>query len=62
MLGCACGGGELVTEELRTRVVNTKYGKVQGFTTRVGRDAAINKVVKVFLGLPYASPPVGSYR
>ena len=52
----------LLAGEERTGVVATKYGKVEGFITRVGRDAAINKFVKVFLGVPYASPPTGNYR
>ena len=55
-------GTDLVTGEERTGVVSTKYGKVEGFITRVDRDAAINKFVKVFLGVPYASPPTGNYR
>jgi hypothetical protein len=29
---------------------------------QVGRDASISKFVKVFLGVPYASPPTGNYR
>lgn len=52
----------IVTEEVKTRVVRTKYGKVQGFISRVGRDAESARFVQVFLGLPYASPPTGNYR
>ena len=43
-------------------VHQTKYGRVQGFVARVGRDAEQQRHVEVFLGLPYASPPVGEYR
>lgn len=52
----------IVTEEVATRVVKTKYGKVQGFVSKVGRDAATSDFVQVFLGIPYASPPTGNYR
>ena len=44
------------------RGVAPKYGKVQGFVTRVGRDAEQHKHVEIFLGVPYASPPIGSHR
>ncbi len=66
----------------KTRVVSTKYGRVQGFVSRVGRDAEEQRhvqarrihicakkrisnylnVFQVFLGVPYASPPVGQHR
>ena len=52
----------IVTEEVKTKVIKTKYGKVQGFISRVGRDASTAKFVRVFLGIPYASPPTGNYR
>merc|ERR1719369_2623148 len=52
----------IVTEEVKTKVIKTKYGKVQGFISRVGRDASTAKFVQVFLGIPYASPPTGNYR
>ena len=48
--------------QARSRIVTTKYGKVQGFVTRVGRDAEQHKHVEIFLGVPYASPPIGSHR
>jgi len=42
-----------------TRVVNTKFGAARGllFQPKGGYEG-----VEVFLGLPYASPPVGSLR
>lgn len=52
----------IVTEEVRTEVVRTKYGRVQGFISRVGRDASSPRYVEMFLGLPYASPPTAHYR
>ena len=65
---CAVQGGRdtlsanIVTEEVRGRVVRTKYGRVQGFISRVGRDAEHARFVQIFLGVPYASPPTGNYR
>ena len=52
----------IVTEEVRTEVVKTKYGRVQGFVSRVGRDASSARYVQIYLGLPYASPPTANYR
>ena len=52
----------IVTEEVRGRVVRTKYGRVQGFISRVGRTAEHARFVQIFLGVPYASPPTGNYR
>lgn len=48
--------------QVKSRVIQTKYGRVQGFGARVGRDASQQRYVEVFLGLPYASPPVGNKR
>ena len=52
----------IVTDEVRTEVIRTKYGRVQGFISRVGRDASSARYVQIFLGVPYASPPTGNYR
>ena len=52
----------IVTEEVRTDVVKTKYGRVQGFLSRVGRDASTARYVQIYLGVPYASPPTANYR
>ena len=38
-----------MTEEVKTKVIKTKYGKVQGFISRVGRDASTAKFVQVSL-------------
>ncbi|XP_074598095.1 cholinesterase-like [Brevipalpus obovatus] len=38
-------------------LVNTRHGQVQGFCTRVGE-----RMVRTFLGIPYAAPPVGPLR
>ena len=48
--------------QTRTRIVSTKYGQVQGFIERVGRDAEQLRHVEIYLGVPYASPPSGDYR
>ena len=52
----------IVTEEVRTELIKTKYGRVQGFVSRVGRDASSARYVEIYLGLPYASPPTANYR
>lgn len=39
-----------------TNVVNTKYGQLRGIVVRS------NPTVEAYLGVPYASPPVGSLR
>ncbi len=49
-------------DKSKTRVVSTKYGRLQGFVSRVGRDAEQQRHVQVFLGVPYASPPIGQHR
>ena len=52
----------IVTEEVRTELIKTKYGRVQGFVSRVGRDASSARYVEIYLGVPYASPPTANYR
>ena len=42
--------------------MHTKYGRIQGFGARVGRDAQQQRYVEIFLGIPYASPPIGNNR
>ncbi|XP_054278670.1 neuroligin-4, Y-linked-like isoform X2 [Macrosteles quadrilineatus] len=42
-----------------TRVVQTKYGKLQGFLRPLPSPL---KPIEVFLGVPYATPPVGVNR
>lgn len=45
------------TSEKNGVVVTTKWGKIRGFKEQVfGRD------ISTFLGIPYATPPVGSLR
>ncbi|ODN01298.1 Neuroligin-1 [Orchesella cincta] len=54
----------------RSRIVETKYGKVQGLSITLfpnihysGKNNPLkNKIVEIFLGIPYASPPIKSYR
>ncbi|XP_074599285.1 acetylcholinesterase-like isoform X2 [Brevipalpus obovatus] len=38
-------------------IVSTSYGKLRGFTSR-----ALSKDIVVFLGIPYAQPPIGQLR
>ena len=37
----------------KTKVIETKYGRIQGY---------IEKGIKIFKGIPYASPPIGDLR
>ncbi|CAG7720187.1 unnamed protein product [Allacma fusca] len=60
----------------RSRIIETKYGKVQGLSITLFPHLSTmgnqhhssksnplkNKLVEVFLNIPYASPPVKSYR
>ena len=46
------------SDQIKSNIVDTKYGKVQGFVSPVGQE----NHVQVFLGVPYASPPTGNYR
>ncbi|XP_024084408.1 neuroligin-4, X-linked-like [Cimex lectularius] len=49
------GGGTL------TRVISTRFGKVQGFLRPMGAGRHL-KPIEVYLGVPYATPPTGSNR
>lgn len=46
----------LVVHKYSTRVVRTKYGPLRGVMMH------IHPPVEAFLGVPYATPPVGSLR
>ncbi|KAI8990058.1 Carboxylesterase, partial [Pilobolus umbonatus] len=46
---------EEVSSYVQTRVIQTTTGKIQGFVDE-GNE------VEVFLGIPYAEPPVGELR
>ncbi|KAA0201348.1 hypothetical protein HAZT_HAZT000555 [Hyalella azteca] len=45
---------------LSPRVIRTKYGTVRGMINSIGVDGMGD--AEVFLGLPYAEPPVGNLR
>jgi len=45
-----------------TRVVQTRYGKLQGVVRTVDVAGRPPGTVDTFLGVPYATPPVGSNR
>lgn len=52
-----------------TRVVQTRYGKLQGVvrtvdvsSTVAGSSARSSATIDTFLGVPYATPPIGSNR
>ncbi|CAH1368932.1 neuroligin-1 [Tenebrio molitor] len=49
-------GASLLVHKYSTRVVRTKYGPLRGVMIH------INPPVEAFLGVPYATPPVGSLR
>lgn len=46
---------------LSNRIVSTRYGKLQGFLIPMDQHKFL-RPVEVFLGVPYATPPIGSNR
>lgn len=46
---------------LRTRVIGTRYGKLQGIILPMDQHKYL-KPVEAYLGVPYATPPTGSNR
>ena len=42
-------------------VVETEYGKVEGMNLAIPNDPQ-KRVAKVFLGIPFAKPPIGKLR
>lgn len=48
--------GSLVVHKYSTRVVRTKYGPLRGVIVQT------HPPVEAFLGVPYATPPLGSLR
>ncbi|XP_063392581.1 neuroligin-4, Y-linked-like [Cydia fagiglandana] len=46
---------------LRTRVIGTRYGKMQGVILPMDQHKFL-KPVEAYLGVPYATPPTGSNR
>ncbi|XP_054288451.1 neuroligin-4, Y-linked-like [Macrosteles quadrilineatus] len=44
-----------------TRIVQTRYGKLQGFINTMNPARSL-KPIEVFLGVPYATPPIGPNR
>ncbi|KAJ4436478.1 hypothetical protein ANN_16509 [Periplaneta americana] len=53
----AQGPGSLLVHKYSTRVVRTKYGPLRGVILQHNHPP-----VEAFLGVPYATPPVGSLR
>ncbi|XP_065164020.1 neuroligin-1 isoform X1 [Atheta coriaria] len=51
-----CEASSLLVHKYSTRVVKTKYGPLRGVMIH------IHPPVEAFLGVPYATPPVGSLR
>lgn len=47
--------------KISSRIVQTKYGKLQGIVLGMDEHRYL-KPLEVFLGVPYATPPVGSNR
>lgn len=56
--GSAAGGN---TPVMSTRIVQTRYGKLQGLVLPMENQRHL-KPVEIFLGIPYATPPVRSNR
>lgn len=46
---------------LRTRIIGTRYGKLQGVIMPMDQHKYL-KPVEAYLGVPYATPPTGSNR
>lgn len=47
--------------KISSRIVQTKYGKLQGIVLAMDERRYLSPL-EVFLGVPYATPPVGSNR
>ncbi|KAL4706109.1 hypothetical protein ACJJTC_017889 [Scirpophaga incertulas] len=47
--------------KISSRIVQTKYGKLQGIVLAMDEHRYLSPI-EVFLGVPYATPPVGSNR
>lgn len=47
-------------KKLSSRVVTTKYGSLRGYLTQMPNKQW--RPVEIYLGVPYASPPIGSLR
>ncbi|KAI1711722.1 carboxylesterase family domain-containing protein [Ditylenchus destructor] len=46
----------------KSPIVETKYGLVEGFVHEIGSDGGHRLTADIFLGIPYAKPPVGELR
>ncbi|XP_045611935.1 neuroligin-4, X-linked [Procambarus clarkii] len=58
VVSAVVSGGQ--PDQVLSRLVSTKYGKIQGFIRHHARHQL--QPVEVFLGVPYASPPMGDGR
>lgn len=47
--------------KLNPRIINTRYGRIQGLIQTFEYNKFL-KPIDVYLGIPYATPPVGSNR
>lgn len=56
-----CTGFSGRNSMLRTRVIGTRYGKLQGVILPMDQHKYL-KPVEAYLGVPYATPPTGSNR
>ncbi|CAB3221152.1 unnamed protein product [Arctia plantaginis] len=56
-----CNGFGSRNSMLRTRVIGTRYGKLQGVILPMDQHKYL-KPVEAYLGVPYATPPTGSNR
>ncbi|GAB6019888.1 hypothetical protein CHUAL_001423 [Chamberlinius hualienensis] len=53
-------GGSGSTHQRSTRVIHTKYGELQGVIVNMPNKNLLS--VEVYLGVPYAAPPIGGLR
>ncbi|KAL1513358.1 hypothetical protein ABEB36_002778 [Hypothenemus hampei] len=48
--------------KISTRIVQTRYGRLQGLLVPLDQQHRYFRPIEVFLGVPYATPPVQSNR
>ncbi|CAH1956404.1 unnamed protein product [Acanthoscelides obtectus] len=53
--------GFMKSAKISTRIVQTRYGRLQGLIVPMDTHRYL-KPIEVFLGVPYATPPVSSNR
>lgn len=57
-----CDNAFMKNAKISTRIVQTRYGRLQGLIVPMDLQHRYFKPIEVFLGVPYATPPVQSNR